>query len=156
MDTCKGCSSNRIAFISGKCSDCCTAEYKGFSTCGYVPMDMGVGGNNEVEFKYCLDCGKIQGDFPIYPTQVIEEGDGPSLSYVKEIKNIISSKYKDAPWFVGIGITQRDGRYCVKVNVREGLAIYIEDEYEGIKIVKEFVGDIVATALIDLNKKLGN
>lgn len=33
---------------------------------------MGIGGGDYVEFDYCLDCGQIQGTFPV-PKHEIEE-----------------------------------------------------------------------------------
>jgi hypothetical protein len=32
---------------------------------GYVPSKMGIGGGDYMEFSYCLDCGQIQGKFPV-------------------------------------------------------------------------------------------
>ena len=32
---------------------------------GYVPENLNIGGGDYIEFTYCLQCGKIQGDFPI-------------------------------------------------------------------------------------------
>jgi hypothetical protein len=38
----------------------------------YVPSDLGIGGGDDVQFDYCLDCGQIQGKFPL-PTAGMEE-----------------------------------------------------------------------------------
>ena len=35
-----------------------------------VPTDLGIGGGSAIEFEYCLDCGRIQGDFPLDMTEV--------------------------------------------------------------------------------------
>jgi hypothetical protein len=32
---------------------------------GYVPSGVGVGGGDYLKFDYCLDCGQIQGKWPI-------------------------------------------------------------------------------------------
>jgi hypothetical protein len=37
---------------------------------GYVPRDLGVGGGDDVEFDYGLDCGRIQGKFPLATTEL--------------------------------------------------------------------------------------
>jgi hypothetical protein len=58
------CGSNRIVSLYGKCSDLCSVEIYGIEKDGYVPSDMGIGGNDDIQFKYCLDCGTIQGKFP--------------------------------------------------------------------------------------------
>lgn len=74
--SCTSCLSDRIASVTAKCSDCfdvCSnkAEYS-----GYVPKDIGIGGNDYIAFDYCLNCGKIQGNFPVTPefeTQVTND-----------------------------------------------------------------------------------
>lgn len=66
--TCK-CGSRRIYGVSAKCSDTCTFWSKNGPSAqrmeGYVPDDAGIGGGDYIEFSYCLDCGRIQGDFPL-------------------------------------------------------------------------------------------
>ena len=65
---CQSCGSERILSISGKVSDKFVLwlynnnekEYD-----GYVPDDLEIGGNDYIEFNYCLECGQIQGDFPV-------------------------------------------------------------------------------------------
>ena len=40
---------------------------------GYVPEGIGVGAEDSddyVEFTYCLDCGQIQGEFPVFPDAI--------------------------------------------------------------------------------------
>jgi hypothetical protein len=32
---------------------------------GYVPSDMGIGGDDYIDFKWCLECGQLQGKFPL-------------------------------------------------------------------------------------------
>jgi hypothetical protein len=43
----------------------CHISINGKEGDGYVPDDIGIGGGDYITFTYCLDCGKIQGDFPI-------------------------------------------------------------------------------------------
>lgn len=58
----------RIASVTAKCSDCCGTDIGGVEhSDGYVPSDMGVGGGDYVEFRWCLSCGAILGDWPKYP-----------------------------------------------------------------------------------------
>lgn len=59
------CGSERIASLSGKTSDCCFTSIGGNEVDGYVPRDMGVGGGDYIDLTYCLDCGQIQGKFPL-------------------------------------------------------------------------------------------
>lgn len=71
---CQRCKSERVAFINAKCSDCCSWGVGDESDDGYVPTDMGVGGDDYIEFDFCLECGQIQGEFPLPPT-TIETGE---------------------------------------------------------------------------------
>jgi len=73
---CRKCRNNRIATISAKCSDLCNVSIipAKKSHTGYVPDSLGIGGGDYVEFSYCLDCGQMQGDFPI-SVKDAEEGD---------------------------------------------------------------------------------
>lgn len=66
-DECQKCYSKRLAFINAKSSDLCDVEipFVDFEKSGYLPHYLGIGGNNDVDFAYCLDCGQIQGNFPI-------------------------------------------------------------------------------------------
>ena len=73
IETCRRCGSPRLARILGHCSDMCSIDLGGKHTHGYVPRDLGIGGGDDVHFLYCLDCGQIQGQFPLPPSG-IEEG----------------------------------------------------------------------------------
>ena len=76
--SCNNCGSNRIVFINAKCSDLCTAQYNDFESNGYVPEGIGIGGGDYIDFEYCIQCGKIQGEFPIkeneLPSELTKEG----------------------------------------------------------------------------------
>jgi hypothetical protein len=37
---------------------------------GYLPHDLGIGGGDDLEMSYCLECGQIQGKFPLPPTEL--------------------------------------------------------------------------------------
>ena len=70
--TCMNCGSVRVANISGKCSDMCVVRVGDREKNGYVPGGIGVGGGDYLEVCWCLECGKIQGDFPIAESTVDE------------------------------------------------------------------------------------
>lgn len=70
--SCQKCSSMRIASVGGKCSDCSWFVAAGKEHNGYVPGGVGIGSGDYIELTYCLDCGQIQGDFPISPDVVSE------------------------------------------------------------------------------------
>ena len=63
---CQRCGKNRLVEVFGKTSDCCNTEYKGRQRDGYVPTDIGLGNDSDViVLTYCLDCGQIQGKWPL-------------------------------------------------------------------------------------------
>jgi hypothetical protein len=76
--TCQRCNSSRVASFSAKCSDLSSYSIgDGKQTePDYVPRDLGIGGGDYVEFRYCLDCGQMQGDFAI-PFTSYETGTDP-------------------------------------------------------------------------------
>lgn len=49
----------------GKCSDLSVVNLLGVEHEGYVPDDIGVGGGDYIRFDLCLNCGKVQGKFPL-------------------------------------------------------------------------------------------
>jgi len=65
MTKCSNCESSRIAEVQSKASDLSTFSYNDLEVDGYLPYSVGVGGGDYCEITYCLDCGMIQGDFPI-------------------------------------------------------------------------------------------
>jgi hypothetical protein len=66
MRKCFKCGSDRILNISGKTSDCFSADYKGKQYEGYVLDSVGISDDSDyIEFEYCLACGQIQGKFPV-------------------------------------------------------------------------------------------
>lgn len=73
---CDNCGSERVCSLSGKCSDLFGLNLGELSIENdYVPHDFGIGGGDYIRFDHCLDCGKIQGDFPLDITE-LEMGDG--------------------------------------------------------------------------------
>lgn len=60
------CSSTRIMSVSGKCSDMCSVFVsEELQRNDYVPRNLNIGGGDYLEFKVCLDCGTIQGEWPV-------------------------------------------------------------------------------------------
>jgi len=62
---CKNCGSERILSVNGKCSDCCSLSFNNVDQVDYNPGDCGIGSGDYIRFELCLNCGQIQGDFPI-------------------------------------------------------------------------------------------
>jgi len=73
--SCQKCKSKRVASVNAKCSDLCFVAIGKQERDGYVPKDMGVGGGDYVEFDFCLDCGMVQGKFPLKLTKIEREID---------------------------------------------------------------------------------
>ena len=71
---CQHCNGTRVLRVNAKTSDMFTARMSGIDYDGYVPRDIGIGGGDYIDFKYCLDCGRIQGTFPL-PVTELEGGD---------------------------------------------------------------------------------
>lgn len=68
------CPKKSIAKVMAKCSDRCHVIYPdGTESLGDVPSEINIGGYDYLEFAYCMNCGKITGDFPIEIPK--EEGD---------------------------------------------------------------------------------
>lgn len=65
----ENCKSDRIASVSGKTSDLCFYTFKGAEKDGYVPYDVGIDGGDYIAFSYCLECGQMQGEFPVEDPQ---------------------------------------------------------------------------------------
>jgi hypothetical protein len=65
---CQRCGGRRVAHVLGHCSDMCGIDLAGRHYYGHVPRDLGIGGGDDVQFTCCLDCGQIQGAFPLPPS----------------------------------------------------------------------------------------
>jgi len=70
---CQKCNSERIADVGAKCSDLFNATFQTKDYDGYVPSDMGIGGGDYLDFSYCLDCGQIQGEWPLPETELEQQ-----------------------------------------------------------------------------------
>lgn len=81
---CQKCLSERVAYICAKCSDNGSCKIDGQENNGYVLGDMGIGGGDYVEFSWCLECGQIQGKFPL-----------PACELEKDISDEVVIDYYD-------------------------------------------------------------
>jgi hypothetical protein len=66
------CGSARILSVNAKCSDLCFVSINGHEKSDYVPDDLGIGGGDYIELELCLNCGKVQGKFPL-PESKLEQ-----------------------------------------------------------------------------------
>ena len=67
---CQRCGSFRVLNIQAHGRDCNNFELLGHEFQGYVPDDLGIGSGDDVECDVCLECGQMQGKFPIPPTRL--------------------------------------------------------------------------------------
>lgn len=67
---CQRCSSARVLSVNAHGRDCNYFSVLGHSHDGYVPSDLGIGCGDDVEFSMCLECGQVQGVFPIKETRL--------------------------------------------------------------------------------------
>lgn len=66
------CGSERTLSVSGKVSDLCYSSVGDRQRDGGTPYGMNIGGGDYLEFKLCLDCGKVAGTFPVTEDAVNE------------------------------------------------------------------------------------
>jgi hypothetical protein len=76
--SCQRCQSHRVANAGGKCSDMGYFQMGSIDHDGYLPSDVGIGGGDYVEIRYCLDCGQMQGSWPVAESD-IEKGEDDSI-----------------------------------------------------------------------------
>lgn len=67
-EACRQCRGPRLVRVVGHCSDVCSIDLAGKHTYGCGPRDLVIGGGDAIHFRYCLDCGQIQGNFPVPST----------------------------------------------------------------------------------------
>jgi hypothetical protein len=72
--SCQRCKSHRVASASSHGSDMQSFSIGSASHDGYLPDDVGIGGDDDLEIEYCLDCGQLQGEWPL-PLSAIERGE---------------------------------------------------------------------------------
>jgi hypothetical protein len=88
MKTCQKCNSFRIISVCGKCSDLSSVEFRETEEDGYLPHDLGIGGGDYIEFSYCLECGQIQGAFPLPESEIErEENEREEAQQIEETAN---------------------------------------------------------------------
>lgn len=80
------CSSERIVRVSGKTDDRCFVQLGNNEKNDYVPGDMNIGGGDYLNFHLCLDCGKVQGKFPVPPTKMETPDEDETLDETEEVK----------------------------------------------------------------------
>jgi hypothetical protein len=70
---CQRCNSQRVIHCYAKANDLAMAQFGKKEHDGYYPEDLGIEGGSEITFDYCLNCGQIQGTWPV-PLSLLEQG----------------------------------------------------------------------------------
>jgi hypothetical protein len=65
------CGSDRILSVSGKTSDMCFCRFGEAESDGYVPGGIGIGSGDYIELNVCMDCGQVQGSFPVSDNAIL-------------------------------------------------------------------------------------
>ena len=64
MTNCDKCQSERVVFVGGLSAYRSYVLINAKDDDNYIPSDFGLGEYGAFEFNLCLNCGKIQGQFP--------------------------------------------------------------------------------------------
>lgn len=77
--TCDRCGSDRILEITGKVSDRGDYRYKDKEVDGYAPDVDNICGGDYIEPDICLECGKVQGEFPVADPEIEDDDDDDTV-----------------------------------------------------------------------------
>lgn len=85
------CPCNRLTYVIAKCGDAVVIKH---NEKDYDKLDrvFGIGSGDYVEFCYCMDCGKIQGNFP-RPT-IVTSGACPDCGSEERLEVDYNLTYK--------------------------------------------------------------
>ena len=122
--------------VSSHCSDLCSISLADKDHNGYVPYNLGIGGGDDVEFDLCLNCGQLQGTWPLpltnaelrQPPKIPEYSDFTKsvLDYVNATDGV---KFKET--FV---LITTDSTY---EQIEEAILVLFEQNHEG--MVQQFL-----------------
>lgn len=99
---CDSCGSERILSLTAKCRDSSWGNYQGQEWNGYPPTVEHISAEDDfVRFATCLECGKIQGEFPVENPPELrrfecsECGEGPHPSELRYVNAGDPCIYRD-------------------------------------------------------------
>ena len=68
------CNCSRLIDLNAKCNDLCFINIDNkYEHEGYVPSGLNIGSGDYIKFKYCIDCGKIQGNWPLDVSDYLDD-----------------------------------------------------------------------------------
>lgn len=72
---CQSCESERVISVGGKASDMhfVAAPHLDYEHDGYLPSIPNIGGGDYTEFDVCLECGQVQGEWPVSDACLTDE-----------------------------------------------------------------------------------
>jgi len=73
--SCQKCYNDRIFEVAGKSSDLNNFSFKGKEDDGYLPTVKGICGGDYFDMKICLECGQVQGSFPLPDPKIGDDED---------------------------------------------------------------------------------
>lgn len=73
--SCQKCGSERILEVDGKTADSCSQQFGGSERNDYVTPNLNIGGGDYLRFAVCLECGQMQGEWPVENPEWAEESD---------------------------------------------------------------------------------
>lgn len=71
---CQSCGSKRLVTLWMKCNDLASVTFKGREYDGSIPDDLGIQGGDDPSFTHCLNCGHIQGTWPLPKSYLEKKG----------------------------------------------------------------------------------
>lgn len=63
-DKCSVCGSSRIVNVETNVNNHAYIQYKGTEYIGKIPDGINIGNKDHLDIDLCLDCGRVQGQFP--------------------------------------------------------------------------------------------
>lgn len=98
---CQRCGSERILNAGGKSSDCNSGDIAGKEFEGYIPYGLGIGGGDYYNISLCLQCGQLQGEFPLAKSELENKKMEPedfdagtyTLAQLRELLDNIEENY---------------------------------------------------------------
>lgn len=122
---CRFCNSKRVLEASGKCSDCFGCSIGGVELVesDYVPEDLGIGGGDYMEICVCLDCGKMQNDFPL-PFAECEKDVSD-----EEIKEFFLEHFTPGAKFMGINMYDKKRIFIAAKEIGNKFLFFVKDFY---------------------------
>lgn len=98
---CQRCNSQRVLHFGSKCSDLYNASMNGVDYEGYSLYGVNLTGGDYVTGAVCLDCGQLQGKWPVSPVEELEsnaevdaEAEDDTGEYIRTDRSAVRERKK--------------------------------------------------------------